>query len=438
MNTRLLSIAAALAITAGLACGLAFGFDADTMLMTATAAAVPLDELSAEIKRIVSEFGKKSKELGDAVEKSDHDIKNYGKVAEETKGLIESLSKKQVEAEAEMDSRLKEVEQMAADFKTKANAPKVRTIGDVVLEHKDKILALAERRSAGSVQIEVKDITSATASAGPGIWSYRDPEIVAEPYRPISIRNLIPTIPVGSNLVEWVAEKVRTNNASAVSEGAAKPKSDITYERKETAVRKIAHYFKTSMEVLQDFPRLRAELNSTGFEMLRQEEESQLMSGDGTGDNLLGLIPQATAFDNSVVIGSDQQVDVLRRAMLQVRQSYYSATGIVLNPQDWAEIELLKDSENRYLFSAATNGAPRRLWGLPVSEADSLPAGEFMVGAFRTAATIYDRMAAAVFISSENEDDFIKNMVSILFEERLALCVKRSLAFVHGNLDGST
>ena len=102
------------------------------------------------------------------------------------------------------------------------------------------------------------------------------------------------------------------------------------------------------------------------------------------------------------------------------------------------QIELLKDGENRYLFSTATSGAQARLWGLPVSECDAMPAGEFMVGAFRTAATIYDRLQAAVYISTENEDDFINNMVSILFEERLALAVKRPLAFVHGDLDGSS
>jgi HK97 family phage major capsid protein len=162
------------------------------------------------------------------------------------------------------------------------------------------------------------------------------------------------------------------------------------------------------------------------------------MTGDGTGINILGLVPQATAFDNSVVASGDQQVDVIRRAILQVRQSYYSATGIVLNPADWAAIELLKDGENRYLFSAATTGAPARLWGLPVVESDALQSGEFLVGAFSTAATIYDRMQASVFLSTENEDDFIKNMVSIMFEERIALAVKRPLAFVHGNLDGST
>lgn len=372
-------------------------------------------------------------QLSAAIAKSETELKEFGKVAESTKNEIAALSQKGQEIEA----RLSALEQNSV--KDKDPKAERKSLGQMFTEFDGfKEFAGKQRHKGQSRALELRDITSGAASAGDGIWSYRDPEIVSNPYRPRMIRSLIPTVPVNSNLVEWVQTLVRTNLADVVTEGAAKPKSDLTYDRKETPVRKIAHYFKTSMEVLQDFARLRAEIDNEGFEMLRQVEEDQLMTGDGTGINLLGLVPQATAFDNSVVASGDQQVDVIRRAILQVRQSYYSATGIVLNPADWAAIELLKDGENRYLFSAATTGAPARLWGLPVVESDALQSGEFLVGAFSTAATIYDRMQASVFVSTENEDDFIKNMVSIMFEERIALAVKRPLAFVHGNLDGST
>lgn len=392
------------------------------------------NELSGAVKQLVEQVKAKAADVAQAIAKSDEELKRFGEVQEATKNEIADLSKKFAEAE----SRLSSVEQLAVDRKGD-DKEKFKTLGQLFVEHEGtKEFAGKQRHKGQSIPLELKDITSGAASAGDGIWSFRDPEIVSNPYRPRMLRSLIPTVPVNTNLVEWVQTNVRTNNADMVSETGTKPKSDLTYDRKETAVRKIAHYFKTSSEVLADFARLRAEIDTEGFEMLRQVEEDQLMSGDGTGVNLLGLIPQATAFNVGLVQSGDQPVDVIRRAILQVRLSYYGATGIVLNPADWADIELLKDGENRYLFSAATTGAPARLWGLPVVESDALPAGEFMVGAFATAATIYDRQQAAVYLSTENEDDFIKNMVSIMFEERLALAVKRPLAFVHGNLDGSS
>lgn len=409
----------------------------------------PIDELSKEFKRVVTEFNAKSSELSDAVAKSNDELKTYGKVSEDTKGLITELGKKQAEAEKTMDSRLAAIEQTVAKAVKSEGKPERKSLGEIVSQSQE-IKDFAEtqgikkgesvklRVKGQSRTIELKDITSGSASAGDGIWSFRDPELVSDPYRPVMVRELIPTVPVNSNLIEWVRTNVRTNNADMVSEGGTKPQSELTYDRIETAVRKIAHYFKTSAEVLADFPRLQGEINTEGFEMLRQVEEDQLMSGDGTGINLLGLIPQATVFDISAVEAGDTPVDVLRRAILQVRESYYGATGIILNPADWAAIELQKDAEERYLFSNPTSGAPKRLWGLPVSESDAIPAGEFMVGAFRTAATIYDRMNPTVYISTEDQDNFITNMVSILFEERLALAVKRPLAFVHGALTGSS
>jgi Predicted phage phi-C31 gp36 major capsid-like protein len=373
-------------------------------------------------------------QVTDAIAKSEHELKEFGKVTEETKNQVAQMSEKYAETEA----RLAAIEQLAV--RANNEVEQKRTLGQMFVESDEfKEFAGKQRHKGQSRALEIKDITSGSASAGDGIWSYREPGIVSDPYRPRMLRSLIPTVPVDTNLVEWVQTNVRTNSAAMVSEGGKKPKSDLTYDRKETPVRKIAHYFKTSMEVLQDFKRLRAEIDNEGMEMLKQVEEDQLLLGDGTGINLLGLIPQATPFDISVVQSStDTPVDILRRAILQVRQSYYGATGIVLNPADWAEIELLKDGENRYLFSAATTGAPARLWGLPVVECDAMPQGDFMVGAFATAATIYDRMQAAIFMSTENEDDFIHNMVSIMFEERLALAVKRPLAFVHGELDGTS
>jgi HK97 family phage major capsid protein len=82
---------------------------------------------------------------------------------------------------------------------------------------------------------------------------------------------------------------------------------------------------------------------------------------------------------------------------------------------------------------------PPMLWGRPVVESDAMPEDQFLVGAFRLAATLFDREQATIAISTEDRDNFIKNMVTILCEERLALAVARPAAFVHGGFPaGST
>ena len=58
---------------------------------------------------------------------------------------------------------------------------------------------------------------------------------------------------------------------------------------------------------------------------------------------------------------------------------------------------------------------------------------KFLVGSFRFGATLYDRMGVEVLISTENVDDFEKNLATMRCEERLALAVKRPGAFIFGD-----
>ena len=110
-----------------------------------------------------------------------------------------------------------------------------------------------------------------------------------------------------------------------------------------------------------------------------------------------------------------------------------------MSPTDWHHLELTKDNENRYLIAAPTSRLPPMIWGLPVVESDGMTNGDFLVGAFRLAATLFDREDAAILLSTEDQDNFVTNRVTILCEERLALTVFRPLAFVYGGFPaGST
>lgn len=418
-------------------------------------------------KEILEAFGSQTAELSTAIKKSDTELKDLGKVSEETKNEIKALDVKLVDVRKSVETELKKVgdlearlaaaEQLIVAAKAKgANADDLKTIGDRFIEDPEfkkwaeqfkldqpgdfQSMRKAQGRSPGFRiksfgDLEKKDITSLDASAGQGIWSTRQPEIVSEPYRPLSIRRLIPSIPVTSNLIEYVRTKTRTSNVDYVSEGAQKPKSDLEFERKSTGVYKIAHYIKASMEVLADFPRLRSIINTELLQMLGVFEEDAILLGDGTNDTILGLIPQATTYDTGLNRTDDTRIDIIRHAILQVYEAFYPSTGIVLNPRDWERLELTKDDNGRYMIASATSTTGPRLWGLPVVESFAMPHGQFMVGSFALGAEIYDRMTAAIYVSTEDQDNFVRNMVSILAEERLGLAVKRPQSFVHGSFD---
>src|SRR5699024_2598742 len=108
----------------------------------------------------------------------------------------------------------------------------------------------------------------------------------------------------------------------------------------------------------------------------------------------------------------------------------------VLHPTDWANIELLKDDIGRYIIGDPQGAATKTLWRLPVVDTQAIDVGTFLTGAFKLGAQVFDRWEARVE-AAYVEDDFIKNLVTVLAEERLALAVYRPEAFVTGNLAGA-
>jgi HK97 family phage major capsid protein len=149
---------------------------------------------------------------------------------------------------------------------------------------------------------------------------------------------------------------------------------------------------------------------------------------------LLGLVPQATAYAGAFAPTAPQAIDVLRLAALQATLALYPATGFVLHPTDWAKIELTKDSQNRYLVGDPQNQISARLWTLPVVQTPAMAVSHFLTGAFRLGAQIFDRLSIEVLISTEDQDNFVRNLLTIRAEERLALCCYRPAAFIYGTL----
>lgn len=387
------------------------------------------EELKKSIADILAKLKSRDEEHATVMKQLQGDVTNHGKAQEGTKDAIATLTK----TGQELQGRLHELEQTV---KKSAETPaRALSIGEQFTVDPEFAKFGKNAKSTGyrgSHRFATKTITSISGSAGQGIYSDRLPGVIEEPLRPLSIRQLLDVGSTESNLIEWVRELAFTNNADMVSEGTLKPESTITYQRVDVPVRTIAHWIRASKQVLADFKQLQTLINGRLRIGLKIKEEDQLLYGDGTGENLDGLVPNATAYNTALNVSGDTMIDTIRHAILQVRLSFYPASGIVLSPVDWHYLELTKDNENRYMMASPTARTPPMLWGLPVVESDGMSRGDFMVGAFRLAATLFDREEAAILVSTEDQDNFVKNLVTILAEERLALAITRPTAFVHG------
>lgn len=389
-------------------------------------------DLAGAIKTLSDDLVKRDEEISGLVKKATEEVAATGAMTAETKAGLEKLSEKA----SDMQARLTALEQKASRQGAGGDAV-VKSLGEQFTDSEEVSAALKTGQGwRGRARMELKAITSATTdangSAGDLINPTRVPGVVAPPERTLTIRELLTPGRTASNAIEFVQETGFTNAAAMVAEGNAKPESTMKFDLKTTNVRTLAHWVLASKQILDDVPMLQSYIDGRLRYGLRYVEENQLLLGDGTGQNLLGLMPQATDFDDARRVAGDTEIDTIRRAITQVRIAEYRATGIVMHPTDWEKIELTKTVDNAYVFANPQNTAQPRLWGLPVVDSTAIPEGEFLVGAFRLGAQVFDREAATVEISTEDSDNFRKNMVTIRAEERLALAVYRPESFVAG------
>lgn len=255
----------------------------------------------------------------------------------------------------------------------------------------------------------------------------------------LRIRDLLTAIPVTGQNYTYFRELLHTRGAAPVAEGGTKPTSNVTFESATDRVKKIAVWMPVTEEALSDVPQMQGYIQELLRYDLKLEEENQILKGDGLGENLNGLMTQATVYDANLTKAGDTSIDIVRRGIYQVRkQSKLSADGVVMSELDWMNIELQKDGENRYLFANLQGLVTPILWGRPVITSDSMDegdaddGGEFLIANFARAAILFDRMTYLFKMGLIN-DMFIKNMVALLAEERLGLGVRRKEALVKGN-----
>lgn len=387
-----------------------------------------------EIKTALSGISDQVKEAGD---KALAEAKRGIAMTEGQKERIDELLVKQGEFQAQMQ----EMEQKAAR-RGAEQEPALKTVGYQVIENEDfkKSVQHLKEGKGGRISVGVKAITSAGGSAGAAIYPDNRPGVMMLPDRRLTIRDLLAPGRTNSNLVNYIKETGFTNNAAIVAEGARKPESSMVYSLTPAPVRKLAHFIKASSEILDDFPALQSQIDARLRYGLALVEENQMLKGSGTGNNLNGVYTQASTFaaPAGTTIASATRIDVIRLMLLQSELAEYPSDGIVLHPTDWANIELLKDTQGRYIIGNPQGTIAPTLWGRRVVATQAMTQDTALVGAFRLGAQIFDREDANVVIATENEDDFVNNLVTILIEERLALAVYRPEAFVKNtNLDGS-
>jgi len=254
------------------------------------------------------------------------------------------------------------------------------------------------------------------------------------------IRRVLQISALGNTVSKFVTyiKQVTQSTTGWVGEAGAKANGQVAYEEVSVEVKKVAGFIKVSKEMLADLSFVQAEINNDLMESIEQQIDNNLLNGNGVGNNLNGVINQASPWSVggwSGLITNPTVIDVLRIGKAQIEGADFNPTHIILHPDDVARIEMTKTTQGEYTYpNFATGMAPNmQLSGLVIIPSTNMTTDNFLIGDFTK---FHVRMREGVNIQVGYEgDDFARNMVSILAEARLCSFVKENDvdAFVAGD-----
>lgn len=276
--------------------------------------------------------------------------------------------------------------------------------------------------------VKVPDTMTITSNTSPA-------DTIPQPFREEGMNRIAdrPTF-VAANIVngitnrpviEWVEQQNRDGGAGQTAENAPKNQADFDLVTASTKVKKTTMFIKVSMEMLEDIDYIESEIRNELMILVGLQVDSQLLTGDGTGDNLTGLDFYATPYSAGSFAGTlptPNNWDVLQTAINQILLANFFPTRIFMNPTDVTKMKLSKGSDGHYVLPPFTAANGLSVDNIPIIWNNGVADDDFYV---------LDGMKATVFTKKQmtidiglSGTDFTENRVTILAEWRGALRVK--------------
>lgn len=294
--------------------------------------------------------------------------------------------------------------------------------------------------TSGDVELKATFSEGTAGAPGPGYSTVATPVVlpgvVDLKFRPLLIADLFPSGTTSSPLIRYLVESAVTNAAAAVAEGALKPESALTLSKVDETLHKIATFLPVTDEMLEDYAQAQSYIDARLTLFVKQAEEAQLLSGDGTGANLVGLLNRpglATTVAKGTAPSAvdDNSMDAVYRQITQIRTTaFLEPDAVAIDPIAWEGMTLAKNAQGAYYANGPfmSQDIPS-LWGKKVAVTPAMASGSALVGAFAQGGQIFRKGGLTVEASNSHADFFQKNLTAIRAEERLALAVYRPGAF---------
>lgn len=219
---------------------------------------------------------------------------------------------------------------------------------------------------------------------------------------------------ISGNSFDYVTSTF-TDNSAVVAEGALKPESPYSETLAQGVLDTIAHWTQLSRQALEDESRVRSVVDG---KLTRGVLNKQHLS----------IAAALTAAALPAVDGAGSLLSAIRVGIGTVEAAGWNPNAVLLNPADWAELDvtLLNETRNGTVVN-------QTFWGLRPVAYPAQPAGMATVGDFENGVTLFRRSGVAVYATDSHADTFIHNVYTILAEARSKAVVTNASAFVEAS-----
>ena len=353
---------------------------------------------------------------------------------------LESVKSELEATKAQISVVKDEIEKLEAkQNRSKMNQTEVKgfnaSLADAIEQNGDNLAKLArgeQKRSSFILDTKaVGNMTEAVNLTGDITRQYAN-QVYALPSRKVHLRSLLPIGTINQGLFTFPYESGGEGAPAAQTQGSSKAQVDFDITMKDAAAQYIAGYVRISRQMLDDIPAMTSFLQSRLLEKYLIAEDAQILSGDGTAPNLQGILGVATAATGAATVDVEQLV----QAIAQLESSNYSATGIMVNPTDWAAIMNTKNTNAAYSLPASTvvtTDGNVSIAGIPLYKSTAIAVDKFLVGDWSMGAQIMQNQGISVQFSEMDGDNFTKNLITVRVEARIALPIYYAGAFVYGD-----
>ncbi|OBB20609.1 phage major capsid protein [Mycolicibacterium elephantis] len=421
----------------------------------------------AQLKERADAVAAKAREIAEKAEAENRDMTDdeqadHAKSITELKDILEAVKTAKAD-EGVLDQAKKFADSVGGVPAEKDLRARAKSLGLTVVESPEfkamlkpftsgeGNISIPQKARIHSDPIQVKSLFTGGSSTSAGAFVVNERTDIIEMLgrKPLTIRELCANRRTTSDTVEYVAQTSHTNNAAPVPEattteaptapeegggaliraagGGYKPEGAWAFEVRTAVVKTIAEWVPSTKRALADVSQLEGLINDELRRDVAEAEEDEILNGDGTGEHFVGI--NETSGIQTQAFSTDIFETVRKGITLARTVGRVNPNAVVLNPTDAEAIDLTKDANDRYYFGGPQSIMGRTLWGVPVVESESQAAGTGLLGDFGKA-VIWDREQTTISMTDSHEDYFVRNLVAVLAEERLAFAVTRPTAFV--------